>query len=121
MVSFTGCSSEEKTITMYDNCPADISAVTAEAVLAAKYGWTGSSSITYVGTPTSDDVQPIITYYGYCQAINEAAGTTLSFNTEQDGSGTTLSISESSTQIITALLAMELNGYTNIYAIYKSK
>lgn len=114
-----------KTIKMYDNCPTDTYALVAElAIKSTNSNYAGVTSFSFSGTPSTSDIQPVATYYGYCTAIKEAIakGTgksvTLSFNTLSTGKGTTLDFSSPSA-IIKSLLIMGAKNYKNVYAIYK--
>jgi hypothetical protein len=131
-LSFTSClttsgTSVSKTtkISMYDNCPQITSALLAEVALkASDSSYKGVTSFSFTGTPSSANIKPVATYYGYCTAIKEAItkGTgktcSLSFNTLATGKGTTIDLSNTDA-ILKSLLTMALYNYTTVYAIYK--
>lgn len=134
VITVCGCSSTSSllsstkkttTIKMYDNCPQDTYALLAEVALkSANSNYKGVTSFTFTGTPSTSDIKPVATYYGYCKVIKEAIekGTgktcTLSFNTASTGKGTTLDFSGTD-EILKSLLTMSLKSNSSVYAIYK--
>ena len=132
-LSFTSClstsspisSTKTTTIKMYDNCPQDTYALTAELALkATNSSYTGTTTYSFTGTPSDATVKPVTTYYSYCYGIKEAITKgsgktcTLSFNTKANDTGVKLDFSGTD-EIITSLLQMAVNNYTSVYAIYK--
>lgn len=123
--SLTSSSTKTTTIKMYDNCPQDTYALAAELALrATNSSYTGTTTFSFTGTPSTSAIKPVTTYYGYCLGIKEAIAKgngkscTLSFNTNANGTGVTLDFSNSNA-IINALLQIAVNNYTSVYAIYK--
>ncbi|MBP5437619.1 MAG: hypothetical protein J6Y30_06500 [Treponema sp.] len=117
---------EKVTIKMYDNCPTDdAGGILAQAGFKAlDASYTGETSFTFVGTPDSSSIQPILKFTSSCRAIQaamqKASGKkcTLTYNTAKDGSGITLDLS-SSTAILNTLAMMISKNATTIYGIYK--
>ncbi|MFA6938251.1 MAG: hypothetical protein WCQ67_08470 [Treponema sp.] len=123
--SLTSSSTKTTTIKMYDNCPQDTYALAAELALkVTNSSYTGTTTYSFKGTPSTDAIKPVATYYGYCYGIKEAIAKgsgktcTLSFNTKANGAGVKLDFSGTD-EIITSLLKMAVNNYTSVYAIYK--